>query len=82
MIRPDRCPLGTCFVAAGASWATDGAGGARAAARSGFDSVGGGGPSGAALTAGAGEVGSLTVAAGFSIGCWIGAGACSLAAVD
>ncbi len=70
MMRPLFVPVGNCLAAAGASIATVGAGGAKASATFGFDSVGGGGPfwptaGGAGVTD---EVGSLTVADGLSTG--------------
>ena len=70
MMRPLFVPVCTCLAGAGASIATGGAGGAKASATFGLDSVGGGGPlwptaGGAGVTD---EMGSLTVAAGFSTG--------------
>lgn len=44
MMRPLFWPLSACLAAAGTSLAAEGAEGASAAATSGFDSVGGGGP--------------------------------------
>ena len=73
MIRPLFGTVCAGLAAVGASLATVGAGGAKASATLGFDSVGGGGQFW--VTTGAGvvdELGSLTVAAGFSIrtSCW------------
>ena len=62
-IRPLFCPAAD----AGASLTAEGAGGASAAATLGFDSVGGGGPFCAIWVLDVVELGSLTVAAGFSI---------------
>ena len=70
MMRLLFVPVGTCLATAGASLVTVGAGGAKASATFGLDSVGGGGPfwptaGGTGVTD---EVGSLTVAAGLSTG--------------
>lgn len=70
-MRPLLCGAGT-WLGAVASLAGVMLGGAKAAATLGFDSVGGGGPFWTAGADGVVEVGSRTVAAGFSMGavCW------------